>query len=70
MSGVQLKCGSLIEADMVIVATGIAPATKFLERTETGISLDEHGAIKCDPFLQSSAPDIFAAGDVCSFPYW
>jgi pyruvate/2-oxoglutarate dehydrogenase complex dihydrolipoamide dehydrogenase (E3) component len=55
---------------MVIVATGIAPATKFLERTETGISLDDQGAIKCDPFLQSSAPDIFAAGDVCSFPYW
>lgn len=41
VSGVQLKCGSLIEADMVIVATGIAPATKFLDRTETGIKLDD-----------------------------
>jgi NADPH-dependent 2,4-dienoyl-CoA reductase/sulfur reductase-like enzyme len=55
---------------MVIVGTGIAPATKFLEREETGIKLDAQGAVICDPFLQSTAPDIYAAGDVCSFPYW
>ena len=70
VSGVKLKSGTHLEADMVIVATGISPATKFLDRTDTGITLDEKGAIKCDPFLQSSVPDIFAAGDVCAFPYW
>jgi 3-phenylpropionate/trans-cinnamate dioxygenase ferredoxin reductase subunit len=41
-----------------------------LENHETGIKVDEQGAIVCDPFLQSSVKDIYAAGDVCSFPYW
>ena len=70
VKAVLLNDGQQFEVDMVIVGTGIAPATKFLQREETGIKLDAQGAIICDPFLQSSAPDIFAAGDVCSFPYW
>merc|ERR1719230_885614 len=63
-TGVVLKDGSTISVDMVIVGTGIAPATKYLERTESGIKLDRFGAIVCDPFLQTSVKDIFAAGDV------
>ena len=70
VSGVILADGTKIDANMVIVGTGIAPSTKFLQRTETGIKTDKMGAIVCDPFLQSSIPDIYAAGDVCSFPYW
>lgn len=70
VTAVVLNSGERISVDMVIVGTGIAPATKFLAREETGIKLDAQGAVICDPFLQSTAPDIYAAGDVCSFPYW
>ena len=66
----MLNSGERINVEMVIVGTGIAPETKFLKREETGIKLDSQGAVICDPFLQSTAPDIYAAGDVCSFPYW
>jgi len=69
-NGVILSDGTKVEGDMVIVGAGVTPATKFLERTETGVKLDNRGGIICDPFLQSSNKDIFAAGDVCSFPYW
>ena len=28
------------------------------------------GGLECDPFLQTSDADIFAAGDIASYPYW
>jgi 3-phenylpropionate/trans-cinnamate dioxygenase ferredoxin reductase subunit len=31
---------------------------------------DGQGGIVCDPFLQSSAKDIYAAGDVAAYPFW
>lgn len=69
-NGVVLEDGTKINVDLVIVGTGISPATKYLERHESGIKVDDKGAIVCDPFLETSVKDIFAAGDVASFPYW
>jgi NAD(P)H-nitrite reductase large subunit len=51
VTGVILRDESRIECQMVLFGLGIEPATKFLERTESGIKLDQHGAIVCDPFL-------------------
>lgn len=67
---VILNDGTRIACQMVLVGNGITPATQFLSRTENNIKLDEHGAIVCDPFLQTTNKDIFAAGDVASFPFW
>ena len=67
---VILKDGTRLPVDMVIMANGVTPATKFLERTETGVKVDKDGAIICDPFMQTTNSDIFAAGDVASYPYW
>lgn len=52
--------------DLVLVAIGIRPNTRFLESTgiETGIK----GAIKVNPFMETSIKDIFAAGD-CATQY-
>jgi len=55
---------------MVLYGGGIDPNTKFLARTDSGVKLDDKGAVVCDPFLQTSNSDIFAAGDVASFPFW
>lgn len=40
VTAVILNDGTTIPVNMVIVGTGIAPATKFLAREETGIKLD------------------------------
>lgn len=62
VSGVRLGDGSVIAADMVIVGVGIAPAVALAETAgltvDNGIVVDEH--------LQTSDPDIYAAGDVAN----
>jgi NADPH-dependent 2,4-dienoyl-CoA reductase/sulfur reductase-like enzyme len=65
---VVLEDGTEIEADLVLVGTGVLPATKFLEGS--GIQLDKWGGVVCDPFLQTSVKDVYAAGDIASYPYW
>ena len=65
---VVLDDGTEIEADLVLVGAGAWPATKFL--AGSGIALDKWGGIECDPFLQTSAKDVYAAGDIASYPYW
>ena len=68
VSSVVLSDGTEIKADMVLVSAGITPATKFVENSN--ISLDKVGGVVCDPFLQTSAKDVYAAGDIAYFPYW
>ena len=68
MKSVTLKDGTTVNVDFVIMGTGIKPNTEFLDRNQ--ITLDERGGIVCDPFLNTSNQDVFAAGDVASFPYW
>jgi NADPH-dependent 2,4-dienoyl-CoA reductase/sulfur reductase-like enzyme len=49
------------EADLVIMALGVKPATKFLEGT--GIQLADNGAIVIDREMRTTVTDIYAAGD-------
>lgn len=63
----ELKDGTLLEADMVIFGAGVQPATQFVKGA---VDLDKDGSVKCDAFLRSSDKDIFAAGDVASFPFF
>lgn len=67
-TAVVLDDGTTIEADLILVGFGVLPATKFLEGS--GIELDSMGAIVCNPYLQSSNKDVYAAGDCASYPYW
>ncbi len=53
-----------IEADLVISATGVAPNIKFLESSDIETDL----GILVDEFLNSSDPNIYAAGDVAQAP--
>jgi NADPH-dependent 2,4-dienoyl-CoA reductase/sulfur reductase-like enzyme len=50
-----------IECDLVFFATGIVPNTEFLKDSE--IPLTEQGLIVINNELQTSDPDIYAAGD-------
>ena len=62
IASVTLADGSVIPADMVIVGVGIRPNVSLAE--EAGIAVDN--GIVVDEHLQSSDPDVFAAGDVAN----
>jgi 3-phenylpropionate/trans-cinnamate dioxygenase ferredoxin reductase subunit len=59
---VLTKDGAEIETDFVVVGIGVAPRAELAEasglKTENGILADER--------LETSAPDVFAAGDVAN----
>jgi NAD(P)H-nitrite reductase large subunit len=61
---VTLDDGEQLEMDVVISATGVKPNVAFLEGS--GVVLD--AGILVDDSLQSSVPDIYAAGDVAQAP--
>lgn len=50
-----------VDADVVIIATGVRPATGFLKNT--GIDMLQNGAIIVDEFGKTSLEDIYSAGD-------
>ncbi|MCB1281446.1 MAG: FAD-dependent oxidoreductase [Salinibacterium sp.] len=62
VAGVQLKDGELIPADLVLIGVGAVPNVALADDaglvTENGIVVDQA--------MQSSDPDIFAAGDVAN----
>ncbi len=60
--GVRLGDGSHVPADVVIVGIGITPNTELAKAA--GLQVDN--GIVTDAALRTSAPDIFAAGDVAN----
>lgn len=52
-----------IEADAILLAAGRHPNVEGLNLTEAGIAYDNKG-IKVDEYLQTSAPNVLAIGDV------
>src|SRR5208282_3298533 len=55
--------GELWPCDLVVVAIGVTPETGFLR--DSGIRLGD--GIMVDQHLETSAPGVFAAGDVANF---
>jgi dihydrolipoamide dehydrogenase len=57
-----------LEADYVLVAIGRRPYTENLGLENVGIALDERKRIPTNDHWQTSAPNIFAIGDVIAGP--
>ncbi|MFN2435956.1 MAG: FAD-dependent oxidoreductase [Desulfotignum sp.] len=61
-AGSSIICDGLtLDADLVIGATGVAPCSDLAK--DAGLDLGVSDAIRVDPYLRTSDPDIFAAGD-------
>ena len=60
----ETTSGRRIPCELVVISIGVVPTTGFLRGS--GIDLDD-GRIVADALLRTSAPDVFAAGDVTTF---
>ena len=60
--GVRTTDGDVIEGDLIVVGVGVSPRDELAQYA--GLTLDN--GIVVDEFLRTSAPDVFAAGDVAS----
>ncbi len=57
----RLQSGRGVEADLAVLAIGVRPDTKLAR--EAGLALGSRGHIHVNGFMQTSDPDIYAAGD-------
>jgi NADPH-dependent 2,4-dienoyl-CoA reductase/sulfur reductase-like enzyme/nitrite reductase/ring-hydroxylating ferredoxin subunit len=69
VGAVYLKDGTKIEADLVILGVGVSPATEYL-RSNSILRLEDDGSIKTDENFQVvGLKDVYAIGDIATFPY-
>lgn len=64
---VRLDDGGELPADVVVVAVGARPETDLA--SAAGIDLADDGAIAVDAALRTSAPGVFAVGDIAAHPH-
>lgn len=64
VNGVKLKSGRVVDADVVVLATGYKPNTELA--TKVGVSLGHYGGIWVDDYMRTENQDIFAVGDCCA----
>jgi NADPH-dependent 2,4-dienoyl-CoA reductase/sulfur reductase-like enzyme len=65
---VVFENGYEIPADVVLIGAGMVPNTELA--IQAGLQMDVNGGVSVNPFMQTSDTNIFAAGDIASYPCW
>ncbi|WP_246486373.1 mycothione reductase [Kribbella qitaiheensis] len=63
-----LDDGTVVEADMLLVAVGRTPNSDGLDLAKSGIETFDDGRVVVDDYQRTEADGVFALGDICS-PY-
>ncbi|MFC1641658.1 FAD-dependent oxidoreductase [Myxococcota bacterium] len=61
LASVRLDSGQELECDFALLAIGVRPNAQLARAA--GLQIGSHGGIRVDGYLQTSDPDIYAAGD-------
>ncbi len=69
VGAVHLKDGTVLEADLVILGIGVAPATDFLKDNKA-LTLEKDGSLRTnESFEVAGLHDVYALGDIATYPY-
>jgi rhodanese-related sulfurtransferase len=61
LTGVKLADGTLIDCSLAVMAIGVRPNSELAR--EAGLAIGSFGGITVNEYMQTSDPDIYAAGD-------
>jgi 3-phenylpropionate/trans-cinnamate dioxygenase ferredoxin reductase component len=62
---VHTKGGLELDCDAVIIGAGVMPDVTLARGA--GLDIGESGGVRCSSKLETSAPGIYAAGDICEY---
>ena len=63
---VVLQDGTVLPADLLVMCVGIRLNTDLAR--DAGLQMAERGAVSVDAYLRTSDPDVYAVGDIASWP--
>jgi 3-phenylpropionate/trans-cinnamate dioxygenase ferredoxin reductase subunit len=62
---VVTRRGVELAAEAVVIGAGVTPDVGLAQRA--GLAIGERGGVRCSSRLETSAPGVFAAGDICEY---
>jgi dihydrolipoamide dehydrogenase len=67
-TSVHFGDGESIDVDMVVVSVGRRPRSEELLGDGTGVTVTDRGFVQVDPFMRTTAPNVYAIGDLVPTP--